>query len=153
MAVNLCGRDKDGVMERTPGGSAGQTRQGHAGARGDRGVDRMNAVGEGLSQVVEPLAQRAARCAWLEFIFWMLPTISVSDAAERNSEASFASHHCCTGAARGETNKLNRAVSINQVLIKTSIILLEIDVERKGRAEERIAKRRSVGELAFPGDR
>src|SRR5208283_4126730 len=91
------------------------------------------------------LRNASASCDWLAGILRMPNATSVSDAAERKSEALFASHHC-RKLAFGDASILRRAVSINQVDMSFPFIPSEGEFEGIGRVEERFAKRRRVGE-------
>ena len=87
-----------------------------------------------------------ARCDWDPGNLLMPRATSVSDAAEIKSEASFASHHSSKGLAFGVASILKSGVSINQVLMFSPFIPLEVEFDGKGNAEERLAKLGGVGQ-------
>ena len=70
MAVELRRRDEQGIMKAMARKSIGETRQDPASANGDRSVDRVDAIGEAPSDLVERcchgnLALAGRKSEWL----------------------------------------------------------------------------------------
>jgi hypothetical protein len=58
MTVDLGRRDEEGVVKVMDLETSGAARQQRAGARGDLGVDRVDAISEARDDLLEPAAQR-----------------------------------------------------------------------------------------------
>lgn len=73
VAVPLSRRDEEGVVKAMDLETAGLAHQQRAGAHGDLGVDRPDAVGEARDDLVEPVAERIGALPTLRSAIRWLP--------------------------------------------------------------------------------